>query len=116
MADRETLLALADRVEREPPSRELDGVIAAAVGIACFVPGETPWGVHKYRAAPAYTSSIDAAVTLVPKDSGMRVGGGHWGAWASIAGDAPARARTYAAALCAAALRARAAMMETQDA
>ena len=120
------LLTLADRGEKEPPSRELDGDVAEAVGVA-------PVGAGWYRdkgdagwwrdwqvdnrplwRASSYTSSLDDAVSLVPDDC-------HWlvswpvgqaqltrGDGRLFDADAPAAAQ----ALTAAALRARAADME----
>lgn len=62
MSNRETLLALADRCEREEPSNHLDEDIERACKAymgSCPVP---------------YTTSLDAAVTLVPE--GYRWHGG----------------------------------------
>ena len=78
------LRALADRVEKEPASRGLDEAIAFGVGWrpknaeskGSFEEHEakhdypTSWIAHApYRSAwaiPAYTSSVDAALALVP--------------------------------------------------
>lgn len=125
------LLRLADRCEREQPSRELDRAIWLAV-----VPGAThktthvphPKGAytieeerqdHRLVIVPAYTTSLDAAVTLVPD-------GAEWH-WLAVSSDVmgepmarvctvensqhmkPGRAMAVALSICAAALRARAA-------
>lgn len=136
MTTPEALNALADRVEREEPSRELDAAIAQMASIA-HRSRRTARGVNKGRewlvdshgrveewrhAPPSYTTSLDAAVTLVPEQ---------WTAWelrshqaktrfsADLsrltecdAGEdwAHGRGATPAAALTAAALRARAAL------
>ena len=104
MPTRAELLALADRVEREAPSRELDAEIGAACQIIAgfdishyIVPikfrvdtslGRTgcveayremqdgSWPVYS-RPSPNYTTSIDAAASLQPV--GWRVGTvAHW--------------------------------------
>ena len=124
------LLALADRCEREEPSRLLDVQIAvAALG----------WRDHNkhdparqqaqgqmlllteddrlnWRQAPAFTTSLDAAVTLVPEGRGYVLRSYGDGAGSAIIADPPrdvvfGKARVgsnMALALCAAALRARA--------
>ena len=122
MADTD-LLALADRVERFDPSgpydiardkeRELNEAIAAAAGIPATVEvGHEALGNYRKVPArlPAYTASLDAAATLVPKDYDWAVfhtnGGLTIHAWCGsredVFGGSPALA------LCAAALRARA--------
>ena len=57
---RAELEALAERVEREEPSRDMDAAIARAIG----------WRQHPmvegFAVAPSWTTSLDAAVTLVP--------------------------------------------------
>jgi hypothetical protein len=120
------LRALAKRVCEEQPSRELDGAIGAA-----FRPGweahplapgairETWVGINAARKAtgcPRYTTSLDAAASLMPE-------GWHW----EVRDDGVARstrpennpsrciAQHPAAALCAAALLAMAADMEAQS-
>jgi hypothetical protein len=108
MAEKQVLLALADRCEREGPSRELD----AEVWHACNRP-DGAW-------APAYTSSLDAAVTLVPE--GAYLAGvrqiNQTLFWAIIGFEADAEtewqgeAKTEPMARCAASLRARAAQPE----
>lgn len=153
MATRDELLALADRCEREEPSRELDGEImfslfAVPVGkngylwpeddpswaFAMRFPGKDaawfkansdpqretiliwregdPILLNHMRIKPV-TSSLDAAVTLVPESAGAYCAGkaatavGH--CFASVDNE-ECWAKTPALALCAAALRARAAM------
>ena len=54
MTTRADLLALADRVEREEPSVELDGYIAVAINEAPGITGRL-W---------RYTTSLDAAASL----------------------------------------------------
>lgn len=104
----EVLLALADRCEWEPPSQDLDECIWSNIAGEDFA----------YETTTAYTTSLDAAVTLVPEG------------WVFSLNTFPASASAYvmdassriirpnqqyiatpALALCAAALRARAAMM-----
>jgi len=61
-ADRDTLLALAERVERaRGPAFVIDAKIAAAVGWPDDV------------VPPAYTTSLDAAMTLVPDGAGFNL-------------------------------------------
>lgn len=102
----ERLRALAERCEREEPSRELDREIAIATGSA--------WRDvrHGSYSPPLFTDSLDAAVALVPPEFAD-----HWGA-AQAGKDCIAHvgnqenegpAKTPTLALCAAALRARAA-------
>ena len=80
MTTPEALNALADRVEREEPSRPLEGEIFEAVGgqmwelayaraqEPCGCPDDTARNDARLR-APRFLSSLDAAVTLVPWDS-----------------------------------------------
>lgn len=120
------LLELADRCEREEPSDALDRAIAAACKIRWSSDEDGQFG--GYNLLPRrvwFTRSLDAAVTLVPEK---------WTAWelrshaartrysadlsrltecdASQEDWAHGRASTPALALCAAALRARAALLE----
>lgn len=133
MADAARLLELADKVESCVPHWHMDDDIAqTALGLPpCGTAGPRP-----------YTTSIDAAVALVPEHFS-------WNAYAHpkiigiedeprayadvyrlapdltttgtvltrklLSGPHEAEAPTAAAALCAAALRARAAMMEKSD-
>lgn len=81
----DVLLALADRCEREEPTYALDIAIELAI-----TPGavERTWDNHvkvqtDKRAwnPPNYTTSLDAAVTLEPKDAQImvtRMGDGVW--------------------------------------
>lgn len=95
MAEKQVLLALADRCEREGPSRELDAEIAVACRI---VPDFDPsiytvvlgyravgdrvevgriirkdeWWYEAIRSPAAFTTSLDAAVTLVPEGWRLR--------------------------------------------
>jgi hypothetical protein len=126
------LLALADRCEREEPSRELEVAIFTAIGLTsvqekhctmwCRQDGRTDLTRERYIAAwaPYYGSSLDAAVTLVPEGfvwaadnlSGPRA---HVVGGEDDAGNVPleqsdiAGVKTVALALSAAALRARSA-------
>jgi len=108
MSDRTTLLTLAERCEQAAgPDRELDWQIAIAYNVA----------KGRY-----YTGSLDAAVTLVPEgcDWHCQSNPSVSACWASVSpkklglelrgwGSGMRRASTPALALCAAALRARAA-------
>ena len=111
MTDPTTLLALADRCEQAAgPDREMDFAIAAGVG--------WPDSPNLHQHARRYTESLDAAVMLVPE-------GHEWLRKNEIcmtvyrvpdnlkewARHIDARGATPALALCAAALRARAAMI-----
>lgn len=111
----DTLRVLADRCEREEPSRDLDAAIFEAVS---KFPANIPVGRGSFNRAPAYTTSLDAAVTLVPEGHWRRSGGYSY-AWAEVgsAGKNPAdfhtgHASNEAMAICMAALRARAAAAE----
>lgn len=105
MADRQVLLALAIRCETEVPSDMLNWAIhEGAIDTPGFV-----------RPAGPYTSSIDAAVTLVPEgvwnvNVTWSTAFGHW--IASVCGPgrliSQSKAKTEALARCAAALRSRA--------
>ncbi len=117
---RDTLLALADRCEREEPSHRLDDAIWIAVeGIDTHV--ETPAFKmgnppnRKRMAIPHYTTSLDAAVTLRPDGFAWNAGEERARGFASLTGEDhrhcfDTRAKTPALAFCAAALRARAAL------
>ena len=105
MADRDALLVLADRVEREPPSQELDDAIGRAM-LHTRLPGNAPPYQH-------YTTSLDAAVTLVPASHAWRVGSGGWADVHVRFKRWDGAADTPAAALTAAALRAIAAQETT---
>lgn len=77
------LTALAERVEQaEGPSRKLDAEICRALDLAggnpILAPGMNGWLVGSKDnpnpvKAPAYTASIDAALTLVPEGSPMEL-------------------------------------------
>lgn len=141
-ADVEALLRLADRVEREPASRDMDCFIAAAIFPEAAARLQHPSatfnvvGIHTEGKTWAanypvshYTSSIDAAVALVPEHYSYEL------TFSAAGKGALRRARLWdwrrspraldpdnewssetksspAAALCAAALRARAALGE----
>lgn len=69
MTKEQQLLDLAERVEREEPSRELDAAVALAVGwswhpkpYAGFM--SDPKRPRMLKRAPRFTKSIDAAETL----------------------------------------------------
>ena len=105
MDERETLLALADRCERERPGEDLDYAIGQTLPVVV--------GRPRMR---HYTTSLDAAVALVPEGCAWEVARsisyvdravvyGH-DLHFDTEGSAPALA------LCAASLRARAAMVK----
>jgi len=121
MTTAEALNALAERVERDQPSFELDSTIF-----------ESALRVEEKRRVedlPAYTTSLDSAVTLVPgsDDAFWRVGHDGEGPDPSLfkaqvllcesvsdyCANSTAVAETPAAALTAAALRARAAALRS---
>lgn len=126
MADRDGLLALAERCETEEPSRELDASIAAACRV-CDDEGLGRNAAYEFEAdgkrvtvysgktrllvysPKRYTTSIDAAVTLVPdgRPFVLRVFVQYTMATISSIPEAVmGKAKTPALALCAAALRA----------
>lgn len=124
MTDSQKLLELAARVEKaEGPVRELDVAIAQAVWpqLTHYAPhcrGEEPifWDdPFRKQPCPYFTASIDLALTLVPDGHGGSV---HWHpnlmptakVWATIHAVQYGIAKSRALALCAAALRARAAI------
>ena len=94
MTDRQTLLALADRVERaEGPDRRLDAEISVALGrnethlfhdengktqLAPWRPAGRPNGLPSVVLCRAYTGSLDAAKGAVPEG---------WQRYASSCGD-----------------------------
>jgi len=121
MSDTATLLALAERCEQAAePDRELDAEIAVALFGGEIIWKTANWTMDQYPTRRfknsdyiggyqssgilTYTESIDAAVTLVPEGCG-------WMVMKNVAkvGRGPKRGATPALALCAAALRARAA-------
>lgn len=121
MTNPTTLLALAERCEQAAgPDRELDAEIAVALFGGEIIWKTANWTMDSYparrvqnsdyiggyqnAAIPVYTESLDAAVTLVPEGCGWMVMGN-----ASKVGVWPSHGATPALALCAAALRARAA-------
>lgn len=144
MTDRSALLALASRCEQlTEPDRELDAKIAVALFGGEIIWKTANWTMDPYpvrrvqnlayiggyqnAAIPAYTASMDAAVTLLPAEQPRNLRPGTWWwmleTWpdecrASVHyenGDPAvleesAKAATPALALCAAALRARAEM------
>jgi hypothetical protein len=118
------LNALADRCEREEPSRELDAAVLIACGHQAVNRGPRmgweyrPKGFGIWRSMPSPTTSLDAAVTLEPKDAQEICvrkyrNGGHY-VRITLASGKPAYSESFAlpiteaAARCAAALRARA--------
>lgn len=96
---------LIERLEKATgPDRELDIAICAALGKTRLDPG--------FQTAPAYTDSLDAALTLVPEGLGWIIsrhdnGGAYW----AEVGDEPWQytGATPAIALCIPALKARSA-------
>ena len=106
-AARQVLLDLAERCEREEPSRVLNEAIERAIHSG---------GPFPITTAP-YTTSLDAAVTLVPAGWIYRLGsfaeeGTHWAElnqpMHGATTESDRLAKSVALALCAAALRARA--------
>lgn len=117
------LLQLAERCEREEPSRELDGEIALAIG---WEKTETPPAGENwvrpdkrfaYPSPPCFTISLDAAVTLLVEGDEWQITN-LYGIARAEANMNASKGPTYgehkgghmALALCSAALRARAAM------
>jgi hypothetical protein len=134
-ASADVLLKMADRCEREEASFELEADIARTIGWTLVrmteinerVPGfkgpqGCPPGENYLGWVPGFSRSLDAAVTLVPPEFHWSVDGrnpqetlGTANVY-QIATSVPAArcfgAKTPALALCAAALRARAAMVK----
>ena len=134
MTDRATLLALADRCEQAAePDRELDVAIARALSWKPLYRDDyskwwSPAAVEDSRARkrsilhhptqplPAFTASLDAAIALVPE--GWTWARFHGGVVECMTLNGPGNSILFergegvsaALALCAAALRARAAM------
>jgi hypothetical protein len=111
------LRELATRCEMEGPSIALEQAIARALGYHVHVLTCTAAGGN-FR-LPAYTTDLDAAVRLVPEGYAWQVGCEiDLTPFARVFGHdvhaADADASTPALALCAAALRARAALLETK--
>lgn len=107
----QALLDLAERCEREEPSWDLDVVIGRWFG-------QHDYAWWRDRAGPSdFTRSIDAAVTLVPEGlnrsvrtvAPYRPRASVWSCDMSV--EENASGNTEALALCAAALKARAAML-----
>lgn len=149
MSDSAVLLALAERCEKaESRDAEIDTLIYAAVNgwrtewrgnslvrltdfypIGTIDPGERNRWFSGHIGAPAYTASLDAAMTLVPegmiwgavnstlaKPEKAERGTGFVGKPGQTTNEASqSEAATPALALCAAALRARAAAMEPTE-
>ena len=84
MPDRETLLALADRVEAmDGPDRAVDeAIFYAFYPRGAFDMPDEPVCVptHSGTIVPRYTSSLDAAMTLVPEgdDISVNIAFGPW--------------------------------------
>ncbi len=116
MGDAVTFLALADRCEREEASRELDAAIFRATG----------WEGVNMAYVPHLTSSLDAAVTLVLPEHAWSISQLQPQYEACVSGidgrflvrediEKYSTAKTAALALCAAALRARAATQAPEE-
>lgn len=111
------LEALAERCEKAAgPDREFDAEIAQAIGV-----GPTGFAQAKGKhwvTWPAYTSSLDAALELVPEGLGWTLYSDGYAGVGPITDDEIPQpeiiAATPALALCAAALRARAASRKDQ--
>jgi hypothetical protein len=124
MSKADELRALADRCEREEATVKLRHDIAKALGWTWVQFGYVQWRNPSGRDAsvPNWCESLDAAVTLVPEEGvawweiNMEPGVDTAGARAEVVfdrdqdGEHKGYARTPALALCAAALRARAAV------
>lgn len=123
MNDPSALLVLAERCKCEEPSLELDEAIAFVIGwrlkeaMWWKAPGAKDWVLG----APCFSSSLDAVVTLVPKGWCWQGGLSYTerDAWMRVFpralmpdGTGNISAQTPALALCAASLRARAAMQD----
>jgi len=118
----ELLRALAARCEREEPSREMDEAIGRAFGVE---PGHVfTGGLDGDDVWLAYTSSLDAAVTLKPRhwyteEVSFDIDGWHVTFTRGLGDRVKARsnnAPSEAQARCAAALKARAAIAEQEQA
>lgn len=118
------LAALADRIEREGPSRELDCDVALACGWTVHF-GDNWIGPRGEIVTLAFTSSIDAAATLMPVGFAALMAWSERGAICNISrlhlGEIAGQewfeagrkeTPSPAAALCAACLRARAALLK----
>lgn len=117
------LLSLAARLEAaEGPDRELDAAISMAIGSVSrgALPCKGGWVVDgKPIAAPKFTASLDAAMTLLPEGSLWAFGSMEDGPFARVlwpnadgtytGNYLEVSAATPALALCAASLKARAA-------
>ena len=129
MTKPEELLELADRCEREEASRELDAAVLIACGHQAILRSRVmgweyrPNRIGIWQSMPSPTSSLDAALTLVPEGDDVFWRVGHdqhdpsgFRAQVLLASRAEPRdgffavADAPALALCAAALRARAAV------
>lgn len=113
---RDLLLALAARCEREPPNRDLDGAIWDLLCVECDWRGGNP---------KRFTTSLDAAVMLVPEKARWvleigpppDLGATVYPDWDNDPFDKEcAFAKTPALSLCTAALKARAAVAELEQA
>lgn len=137
-AEAHPLELLADRCEREEASRQLDMTIWTTIGLTIAeeahcsswgrMDGRTDLTRARYIAAWAkpYTTSLDAAVTLVPDELSWYIGKTRLSCMSNIyipdsttevaRADVPS-SKSAAIVLCAAALRARAAIAKaTSDA
>jgi hypothetical protein len=119
MTDPTTLIALAERCEQAAgPDRELDIAIAAGLGWpdGRYSPPILPF--ERVRLPRHYTDSLDTAVTLVPEGWRWWIHSSPFARCWLVADDQiigiaqPEKCATPALALCAAALRARAAANE----
>jgi hypothetical protein len=118
-----TLLELAARCEREEPGHGLGEDIAIALGYEKIKGYSCRWWTPDRKTQlcgigpPSYTTSIDAAVTLVPEKHAWSVSSYCSGFVHAPNGDCISSdgGRTPALRLCAAALRARAAITEQTD-
>ncbi len=119
-----TLLELAERCENSPgPDRELDAWIMGKTDDPAWSDMDCEYArsdPDRTCGAPRYTASFDAAMTLVPEDRAVELAMSPTApCHAAVICGEPERwnrgfAATPALALCAAALRARAAITETE--
>jgi hypothetical protein len=107
-AKRDDYLALALRCEKEEPSRKLDAEIGSTLEVY------SDKGSALYDWPLRYTTSLDAAVTLVP-EGWCWMTGTSAAVWAGVRQPSfmNIQAKTPALRLCVGALRARAAMEPT---
>lgn len=120
MADAATLRDLIARVEAAGPDRGLDARVFMLIEGGSEADADYAASNPEVTCRPpAYTASLDAALTLVPAKWEWTLVGPEWGCWMHRNREAPSiggrKAKSAALALCAAALRARLAEMEARN-